>query len=71
HAAIHPAAPLPPRPPPLGQAVRWIARLGGFLARRGDGEPGVKVLWRGLRRLEDLTLGWHLATTPTRLVGNG
>ncbi len=71
HAAIHPAAPLPPRPPPLGQAVRWIARLGGFLDRRGDGEPGVKVLWRGLRRLEDLTLGWHLATTPTRLVGNG
>ena len=26
---------------PLRQAVRWIGCLGGFLARRGDGEPGV------------------------------
>jgi hypothetical protein len=77
HAATHPGAALPPRPPPLGQAVRWIARLGGFLDRRGDGEPGVKVLWRGLRRLEDLTLGWQLAHAgappplPPPLVGNG
>ena len=77
YLAIHQTAPLPARPPPLGQAVRWIARLGGFLDRAGDGEPGLKVLWRGLRRLEDLTLGWHLASTvssaasPTRLVGNG
>ncbi|MEX2501873.1 MAG: IS4 family transposase, partial [Trueperaceae bacterium] len=68
---------LPPRPPPLGQAVHWIARLGGFQDRAGDGEPGLKVLWRGLRRLEDLSLGWQLATTvfpaatSTRLVGNG
>lgn len=73
----HPRAALPARPPPLGQAVRWIARLGGFLDRRDDGEPGLKVLWRGLRRLEDLTMGWHLAhsgsppITSSRLLGNG
>lgn len=73
----HPAAELPARPPPLGQAVRWIARLGGFLDRAGDGEPGVKVLWRGLRRLDDLTLGWQMAhggpasPPPVPLVGNG
>ncbi len=73
----HPRAALPARPPPLGQAVRWIARLGGFLDRRGDGEPGLKVLWRGLRRLEDLTVGWQLAHSgsppfaSSRLVGNG
>jgi len=58
----------------LGEAVRQIARLGGFLGRRGDGAPGVKVLWRGLRRLQDLVAGWHLAeshqNTPM-LVGNG
>jgi Transposase Tn5 dimerisation domain len=30
--------------PFLRQAVRWIARLGGFLVRKGDGEPGVKTL---------------------------
>lgn len=73
-AATHPRATPPPHPPPLGQAVRWLARLGGFLDRRGDGEPGVKVLWRGLRRLDDLTIGWQLATTataPPGHVGNG
>ncbi len=32
-----------------GGAVRWIARLGGFLGRRRDGEPGVQVLWRGFQ----------------------
>lgn len=57
----YPTAALPTQPPPLGQAVRWIARLGGFQDRAGDGDPGVKVLWRGLRRLEDLTVGWQLA----------
>jgi transposase-like protein/transposase Tn5 family protein len=73
----YPTADLPTRPPPLGQAVRWIARLGGFQDRHGDGDPGVKVLWRGLRRLEDLTVGWQLAHTPPSLlppaglVGNG
>lgn len=54
--------PVPPtEPPSLRQAVRWIAQLGGFLGRAGDGEPGAKVLWRGLRRLEDVTLGWTVA----------
>jgi hypothetical protein len=36
--------------------------MGGLLGRRGDGEPGVKTLWRGYRRLEDLTVMgeiWH------------
>lgn len=54
-------APLPPHPPSLGQTVRQIAQLGGFLGRAGDGEPGVTVLWRGWRRLEDLVIGWQMA----------
>jgi len=39
-----------------------IARLGGFLGRAwaSDGEPGVKVLWRGFRRLADITEDWRL-----------
>lgn len=56
------------RPPTLREAVRAIARLGGFLARKGDGEPGVKVLWRGLARLDDLVSFW-LILHP-QLVGN-
>ena len=27
--------------------VRGVARLGGFLGRQGDGEPGIRALWRG------------------------
>lgn len=45
------------QPPSLHQAVRWIAQLGGFLGRTADGEPGVKTIWRGLRRLADMALG--------------
>ena len=53
-------APRPPRrSPSLGQTVRWIAQLGGFLARRRDGQPGPLVLWRGLHELQTLTAAWR------------
>jgi len=44
----------PTTPPSLHEAVVMIAKLGGFLARKSDGEPGVKTIWRGLRRLHDI-----------------
>lgn len=51
--------PIPPdTPPTLIEAVLLVAKLGGFLARKGDGEPGVKVLWRGLQRLKDIWRIW-------------
>ena len=37
------------------QAVTEVAKLGGFLARRHDGFPGVTVIWRGYQRLSDAT----------------
>jgi hypothetical protein len=40
--------------------VRAVAALGGFLGRRGDGEPGWQTLWRGYRRLQDIVLGVRL-----------
>jgi hypothetical protein len=40
--------------------VRGVAQLGGFLGRRGDGEPGVRTLWRGYQRLQDMLLGVEL-----------
>lgn len=53
--------PIPPvKPPSLREAVRMIASLGGFLGRKGDGEPGVKTIWRGLRRLHDIAATWKL-----------
>ena len=51
---------LPMAIPTLREGVRWIASLGGFLGRKGDGEPGVKTLWRGWQRLEDMVIGWQL-----------
>jgi hypothetical protein len=41
--------------PTVYQAVRWIARLGGFLNRKSDGQPGVTVIWRGWQRLADIS----------------
>jgi len=34
--------------------------LGGYLARKNDGDPGAESLGIGLRRLADLTWGWRL-----------
>jgi hypothetical protein len=45
--------------------VRWIAQLGGFLARSHDGEPGVKTIWQGLRRLHDIAQTWLLLSPKT------
>ena len=56
YCVVHNTSRLPAKPPPLRQAVRWIAKLGGFLGRKGDGEPGIKSLWQGLQRLFDMTL---------------
>lgn len=40
---------LAPPAPKLNDVLRMIARAGGFLARKGDGEPGAKTIWEGLR----------------------
>jgi hypothetical protein len=45
----------------IAEAVRVIARLGGHLGRKGDGPPGAKVLWRGLRSLHDRVQGYQMA----------
>lgn len=37
-----------------------VAKLGGFLGRKGDGEPGVRSLWRGYQRLQDMVTGFRL-----------
>jgi hypothetical protein len=45
----------PDKEPTLREIIRLTASLGGFLGRKGDGEPGTTTLWRGLQRLEDIT----------------
>ena len=49
--------PLPKQMPSLNEMVRRVAMLGGFLARKGDGEPGVKTIWIGLQRVTDFAAG--------------
>lgn len=40
---------------------REIAKLGGFLARKGDGEPGWQTVWRGYQKMQSLLDGLRLA----------
>jgi hypothetical protein len=63
--AIHRRPTPPARPPAIRTAVRWIAQLGGFLGRTGDGEPGVTVLWRGFQHLVDLTTMYRIMRPPS------
>jgi Druantia protein DruA/Transposase DNA-binding/Transposase Tn5 dimerisation domain len=51
--------PPPEQPPSLRQMTRSIAQLGGFLARKSDGEPGTQTLWRGLQRMDDITAAFR------------
>jgi hypothetical protein len=46
-------------PPTIEQAIRWIGQLGGHLARKRDGMPGVRTLWRGFRDLSILAAGFR------------
>ncbi len=53
-----------PARPKLNEVLRLIARLGGFLARKGDGEPGAKAIWLGLKEV-------HVAAKTLRALRAG
>lgn len=53
---------VPKKPPRIGDTIIWIAKLGGYLGRKNDGPPGTITLWRGWKRLTDLTEGCLLAS---------
>lgn len=50
----------------LRQFTHEVAKLGGFLGRKSDGEPGWLTLWRGWHELDLITLGTRLATHAER-----
>jgi len=56
--------------PPDRLTVRrcWhrIAQAGGYLGRKGDGEPGWKTLWKGWFYIQTLLEGVHLASQLSR-----
>ncbi len=50
----------------LRQFTHEVAKFGGFLGRKSDGEPGWLTLWRGWHELDRITLGTRLATHAGR-----
>jgi hypothetical protein len=56
----------PKQPPTLRDAIHRVAALGGFLGRKGDGEPGTQTLWLGLQRLDDIVAMWQVMTDATQ-----
>ena len=42
---------------------RCLARLGGFIGRKSDGEPGWQTIWGGYTKLQDMLLGASLFAT--------
>ncbi len=54
--SYHHRSPIPPNEPPsLKVAMLMVAKIGGFLGRKGDGNPGTTTLWRGLDKLAFIT----------------
>ena len=47
--------------PSAQQAMRWIGKMGGWLARGKQDNPGTTCTWRGLARLPTMAQGYLLA----------
>ncbi len=57
---------LPRKPPRLGEMVRLVAQLGGYIKRKPDDPPGPQTTWIGLQRMYDFALSWKLFGPDTR-----
>lgn len=64
YCRIHRCPAPPATPPPLRQAIRWIAQLGGFMGRNSDGEPGSQTLWQGFQELMPMTEMYRIMKPP-------
>lgn len=58
YCRLHKKKPLPEEPPNLREMVILVARLGGFLARKSDGFPGIQTMWKGLQRMHNYAQAW-------------
>ncbi len=46
--------PVPPEiPPTIAASIYMLGKIGGHLGRKGDGPPGIQVLWKGLQKMEN------------------
>jgi Transposase Tn5 dimerisation domain/Transposase DNA-binding len=60
----------PQAPPSLRDMVRGLAQLGGFLARKGDGEPGIQAIWQGYQCLHEFIYALETHRTVNTLERN-
>ncbi|WP_434735328.1 IS4 family transposase [Accumulibacter sp.] len=49
-----------PKPTRLGDAVRLVAQLGGYIGRAKDPSPGHQIMWHGYSVLQSLREGLSL-----------
>ncbi len=59
----------PKRPPRLGEVVRLVAQLGGYVNRKGAQDPGPQTIWIGIQRMHDLATCWNLFGPDARNAG--
>ncbi len=57
--------------PPISQPtmevmMSYIAKLGGYLGRKKDPSPGVKVIWLGMSKLSQYVDAWELFGPESR-----
>ena len=57
---IHNTGILPNNIPTSKEVFIWLARLGGYMARKSDPPPGMISIWRGWIRLQDMVSIHHL-----------
>lgn len=60
---------LPDKPPVIAQVIRWITKLGGFLGRKNNNNPGITVIWRGWARFTEIADD-YLLFSNRKLVDN-
>ncbi|GAJ65298.1 hypothetical protein JFPO14_contig00017-0001 [Edwardsiella piscicida] len=48
--------------PPLEKYTIKLAQLGGYTGNKNKYPPGNIVIWHGLRRLNEIQIGWEIAT---------
>ena len=51
---------VPTKEPTLGEVIKMVAQLGGFLGRKNDGHPGMMTIWRGLTVLYYVSTTWKI-----------
>ena len=43
---------IPKEPPTISEFMLMVAKLGGYLNKKGQGPPGSKTIWRGFKRMQ-------------------